>query len=93
MISFAETLPFEAQWRYQSGQQQKWSRKIEVEEITDEPDHVDLPQDGSLKCTLCPFSNEDSLEFERHLMGHTPSDDSIYKCFYCKFFVSHKDEL
>lgn len=67
--------------------------KIEVEEITDEPDHVDLPQDGSLKCTLCPFSNEDSLEFERHLMGHTPSDDSIYKCFYCKFFVSHKDEL
>ncbi|XP_072393379.1 uncharacterized protein [Diabrotica undecimpunctata] len=67
--------------------------KIEVEEVSDEPDHIDVSQDGSFKCTVCPFSSDDNMEFEQHLSGHIPAEDSIFKCFYCKFYVSQKDDI
>ncbi|KAG5893691.1 hypothetical protein JTB14_017801 [Gonioctena quinquepunctata] len=67
--------------------------KIEVEELTDEPDHIDISQDGTFKCNFCPFSNDNNAEFEQHLAGHIPAADSIYKCCYCKFFVSEKEDL
>lgn len=67
--------------------------KIEVEELTDEPDHVDVVQEGTFKCTHCPFSNDDSQEFDQHRLGHLPNSESIHKCAYCKFFVSNKEDL
>lgn len=67
--------------------------KIEVEELTDEPDHRDVIQEGTFKCTHCPFSNENHQEFEEHLQGHRPNAESIHKCYFCKFFVSNKDDL
>lgn len=67
--------------------------KIEVEELTDEPDHVDVIQDGTFKCTHCPFSNDDHQEFEQHLLGHLPNSESVHNCVFCKFFVSNKEEL
>ncbi|XP_057652819.1 zinc finger protein 208-like isoform X2 [Diorhabda carinulata] len=67
--------------------------KIEMEELTDEPDHVDVVQNGSFKCTECPFSNDDNMEFEQHLLGHKPTEESIFKCFYCKFYVNRKADL
>lgn len=67
--------------------------KIEVEELADEPDHIDVIQDGTFKCTHCPYSNDNHQEFEQHLLGHLPNSESIYKCVYCKFFVTDKDEL
>ncbi|CAG9814202.1 unnamed protein product [Phaedon cochleariae] len=68
--------------------------KVEVEEITDEPDHIDITQEGTFKCNFCPFSNDDDAEFEQHLSGHVISpDNNVFKCYYCKFYVSHKEEL
>lgn len=67
--------------------------KIEVEELTDEPDHVDVVQTGTFKCTYCPFSTEHHQEFEQHRLGHSPNSESVFKCPFCKFFVSDKNEL
>nr|XP_023016424.1 uncharacterized protein LOC111505785 isoform X2 [Leptinotarsa decemlineata] len=67
--------------------------KIEVEELTDEPDHIDISQEGTFKCTFCPFSNDDNMEFEQHLAGHIPATNSILKCYYCKYFVSKKEDM
>lgn len=67
--------------------------KIEVEELTDEPDHVDVIQDGAFKCTFCPFSTNNNPNFEQHLSGHVPAEDSIFKCFYCKYYVNKKEDL
>ncbi|CAG9858694.1 unnamed protein product [Phyllotreta striolata] len=67
--------------------------KIEVEELTDEPDHVDVAQNGAFKCTICPYSTDDSQNYDRHLSGHVPVEDSIHKCLYCKFYVNNLEDL
>ncbi|KAJ3634226.1 hypothetical protein MTP99_011128 [Tenebrio molitor] len=67
--------------------------KLEVEEQTDEPDHVDVPQEGAFKCNSCPYSTDDQDEFNEHLPGHSPGADSITKCQFCNFFVSRKEDL
>ncbi|KAF2896897.1 hypothetical protein ILUMI_09284 [Ignelater luminosus] len=67
--------------------------RMEMEEQIDEPDHVDLPQIGTFKCKQCPFSNNDHDEFEMHLNGHVPKSNSIMKCYFCTFFVTHKEDL
>lgn len=67
--------------------------KLEIEEQTDEPDHLDVSQDGAFKCSSCPFSTDDQTEFEDHLPGHAPAPDSIMKCPYCNYFVTRKEDL
>lgn len=67
--------------------------KIEVEEQTDEPDHVDVTQEGIFRCTSCPFSCDNDVEFEQHRTGHVPTSESILKCHYCNYFVSQKEDL
>ncbi|KAJ8916234.1 hypothetical protein NQ315_016373, partial [Exocentrus adspersus] len=67
--------------------------RIEVEEQPDEPDHIDVSQDGVFKCTSCPFSTDGDWEFERHRSGHAPTAESVLKCHYCNFFVSRKEDL
>lgn len=69
------------------------TEKLEVDDQVDEPDHIDLPQNGTFKCNQCPFSNDHHEEFELHLTQHSPKVDSIMKCHYCTFFVSHKEDL
>lgn len=67
--------------------------RIEVEEQTDEPDHVDVTQEGIFRCTSCPFSCDGDLDFDQHRMGHVPTSESILKCHYCNYFVSNKEDL
>ncbi|RZC37053.1 uncharacterized protein BDFB_003388 [Asbolus verrucosus] len=67
--------------------------KLEIEEQTDEPDHVDVPQEGTFKCSSCPYSTDNQNEFKDHLPGHSPGSDSVMKCQYCNFFVNRKDDL
>lgn len=69
------------------------TEKLEIDDQVDEPDHLDLPQSGTFKCNQCPFSNDEHEEFEVHLTKHSPRSDSIMKCHYCSYFVTHKTEL
>ncbi|CAH0556862.1 unnamed protein product [Brassicogethes aeneus] len=66
--------------------------KLEMEEQTDEPDHVDVPQFGTFKCSSCPFSSNHESEFEQHLIGHAPKLNA-FKCQYCKYYVYEKEDL
>ncbi|KAJ3657195.1 hypothetical protein Zmor_016214 [Zophobas morio] len=67
--------------------------KLEIEEQTDEPDHVDVPQDGAFKCPSCPFSSDDQSDLDGHLPGHNAAADSVLKCQFCNFFVNKKENL
>ncbi|XP_044268724.1 zinc finger protein Xfin isoform X2 [Tribolium madens] len=67
--------------------------KLEIEEQTDEPDHVDVPQDGAFKCNVCPFSSDSQEEFDEHLPGHSPTTESVFKCQFCNYFVNQKENL
>ncbi|KAK9870409.1 hypothetical protein WA026_007979 [Henosepilachna vigintioctopunctata] len=67
--------------------------KLEIEEQTDEPDHIDVVQTGTFKCKSCPFSNDNHVEFEEHLESHIAKTDNVIKCHYCSFFVSKKEDL
>ncbi|XP_019873723.1 uncharacterized protein LOC109601872 isoform X2 [Aethina tumida] len=67
--------------------------KIEVEEQTDEPDHVDVPQTGAFKCVTCPYSTEEESELNEHLSGHNQRTNNPYKCQYCKYGVTERDDL
>lgn len=67
--------------------------KVEIEEQIEEPDHVDVPQLGTFKCNMCPFSNNNNDEFEQHLEHHTVRDDNLIKCNFCVFYVARKEDL
>ncbi|KAL3282048.1 hypothetical protein HHI36_005249 [Cryptolaemus montrouzieri] len=67
--------------------------KLEIEEQTDEPDHIDIVQTGTFKCKSCPFSNDNHAEFEEHLDGHIAKPETVIKCHYCSFYVSKKEDL
>lgn len=65
--------------------------RMEVDDNPEELDHVDLPQVGTFKCSKCPFSNDVESEFEKHLEGHSISNN--VKCGICDFSVNKEDDL
>lgn len=67
--------------------------KLEIEEHTDDPDHVDVPQEGTFKCASCPYSSDNHVDFKNHLPGHSPGTNSVMKCHFCYFFVDRKEDL
>ncbi|XP_013200607.1 zinc finger protein 91 isoform X2 [Amyelois transitella] len=44
-------------------------------------------------CTKCPFRSTDRKILMAHLQQHQPSPDSIFKCYFCPFFVKDEPEL
>lgn len=44
-------------------------------------------------CTKCPFRSSDKKLLMEHIQQHTPSPLSIFKCYFCNFFVKTEIEL
>jgi KRAB domain-containing zinc finger protein len=44
-------------------------------------------------CNKCPFKSSDKKTLIAHLHGHQPSPQSIFKCFFCPYFVKDEHEL
>ncbi|KAL4715178.1 hypothetical protein ACJJTC_012225 [Scirpophaga incertulas] len=44
-------------------------------------------------CTKCPFRSPDKKLLLAHVQQHQPSAQSIFKCFFCPFFVKDENEL
>ncbi|KAI5632812.1 hypothetical protein NE865_14461 [Phthorimaea operculella] len=54
------------------------------------PAPVELPPDA---CPKCPFRSADQDALNAHLQQHQPSPLSIFKCYFCPFFVKDEQEL
>nr|CAI5838999.1 unnamed protein product [Callosobruchus analis] len=63
--------------------------RLEVEEAVGED--TDVVQSKPFRCTLCPFSTDTGEELKAHLFGHV--DGGRHQCFYCRYSVSHRDDL
>ncbi|XP_049868506.1 zinc finger protein 91-like [Pectinophora gossypiella] len=44
-------------------------------------------------CPKCPYKSPDKNTLLAHLQQHTPSPQSIFKCYFCAFFVKDEQEL
>lgn len=44
-------------------------------------------------CPKCPFRTNDKQLLKTHMQAHTPSPQSIFKCFFCPYFVKTETEL
>lgn len=44
-------------------------------------------------CNKCPFRSSDKKVLLAHLQQHQPSPQSIFKCYFCPFFVKDEQEL
>lgn len=44
-------------------------------------------------CNKCPFKTNDKKLLLAHLQQHQPSPQSIFKCFFCPYFVKDEHEL
>lgn len=44
-------------------------------------------------CTKCPFKSNDKQALFIHLQQHQPSTNSVFKCYFCPFFVKNESEL
>lgn len=44
-------------------------------------------------CTKCPFKANDKKQLQDHLQQHQPSPDSIFKCYFCPYFVRDEQDL
>ncbi|XP_028179445.1 zinc finger protein Xfin-like isoform X1 [Ostrinia furnacalis] len=44
-------------------------------------------------CNKCPFKTSDKKLLLAHLQQHQPSPQSIFKCFFCPYFVKDEHEL
>ncbi|GLV38615.1 uncharacterized protein CBL_05614 [Carabus blaptoides fortunei] len=67
--------------------------KVEIDDQSDEPDHVDVIQNGTYKCTQCPYSVNSQEDFDRHVEMHVPRNNSSMKCYFCPYYVVQKYEL
>ncbi|CAH1983975.1 unnamed protein product [Acanthoscelides obtectus] len=67
--------------------------RLEVDELAgeDAPEQSDVIQSKPFKCTVCPFSTDTAEELKAHLFGHV--DGGRHRCFYCRYSVSHRDDL
>ncbi|XP_072936309.1 uncharacterized protein [Epargyreus clarus] len=52
-----------------------------------------IPEVVGDTCTKCPFKSSDKNIFIAHLQQHQPSPQSIFKCYFCPFFVKDEHEL
>lgn len=69
------------------------TEKIEVDDQADEPDHLDVLQNGIFKCKHCPYSVDSQADFDNHLQMHVPKNDFSMKCYFCSYYVSQKYDL
>lgn len=67
--------------------------KVEIDDQSDEPDHIDVIQNGTYKCEQCPYSVNSQEEFDAHREMHIPKDNSSMKCYFCPYYVMQKFEL
>ncbi|XP_068621215.1 zinc finger protein 91-like [Battus philenor] len=44
-------------------------------------------------CTKCPFKSNDRTMLIIHMQQHQPSPQSIFKCYFCPFYVKDEQEL
>lgn len=44
-------------------------------------------------CTKCPYRTSDKKALSIHIQQHQPSTNSIFKCFFCPFFVKDEHDL
>ncbi|XP_037977298.2 zinc finger protein 91 isoform X2 [Plutella xylostella] len=44
-------------------------------------------------CTKCPFKTNEKGKLAVHMQQHTPSPLSIFKCYFCPYFVKSEGEL
>ncbi|XP_014362724.2 zinc finger protein 91 [Papilio machaon] len=52
-----------------------------------------LNESVSDSCTKCPFKSNDKTMLIIHMQQHQPSPQSIFKCYFCPFFVKDEQEL
>ncbi|XP_047987022.1 zinc finger protein Xfin-like isoform X1 [Leguminivora glycinivorella] len=44
-------------------------------------------------CTKCPFKATDRKQLQNHMQQHQPSPQSIFKCYFCPYFVKTEHDL
>lgn len=44
-------------------------------------------------CTRCPFKCSDKRLLTAHMQQHQPSPNSVFKCYFCPYFVKDEHEL
>ncbi|GBP38057.1 Zinc finger protein 91 [Eumeta japonica] len=44
-------------------------------------------------CPKCPFKTNEKKQLLAHMQQHTPSPQSIFKCYFCQYFVKTESEL
>lgn len=44
-------------------------------------------------CNKCPFRTNDKNLLKEHLQQHRPSSQSIFKCYFCPYFVKDEQDL
>ncbi|RVE53296.1 hypothetical protein evm_002129 [Chilo suppressalis] len=54
---------------------------------------VSLNEISGDTCNKCPFKTSDKKLMFAHIQQHQPSAQSIFKCFFCPYFVKDENEL
>lgn len=55
--------------------------------------HKVEPRKGEFLCEMCPYSGTSEIDLEGHVRQHTPNSESVFKCFFCEYFVVSKQDL
>lgn len=60
--------------------------------VKPKPDPVSI-NDINDTCNKCPFRSNDKKLLIAHLQQHQPSPQSVFKCYFCPYFVKDENEL